>query len=77
MPSNLRTAGAAQSHLTQEERQQLHKVLFTRAIKEISEGSMKEAQIAVELMERDGTGEDTAAEVLAALLGDNGIPDET
>lgn len=37
---------------------------------------MKEAQIAVELLERTGNGEDTAAEVLAALLGDNGIPDE-
>ena len=38
---------------------------------------MKEAQIAVELMEREGAGEDTASEILAALLGDNGIPDET
>ena len=62
--------------MTQEEREQLHKVLFSRALREISEGSMKEAQIAVELMEREGTGEDTASEILAALLGDNGIPDE-
>lgn len=63
--------------MTQKEREQLHKVLFTRALREISEGSMKEAQIAVELMEREGAGEDTASEILAALLGDNGIPDET
>lgn len=52
-------------------------MLYNRALKEITEGSMKEAQIAVELLEKAGTGEDTAAEVLAALLGDNGIPDET
>lgn len=62
--------------MTQEEREQLHNVLFSRALREITEGLMKEAQIAVELMTREGMGEDTAAEVLAALLGDNGIPDE-
>lgn len=37
---------------------------------------MREAQIAVEVMERVGTGVDTASEVLAALLGDDRIPDE-
>lgn len=63
--------------MTREERDQLHKALYSRALREITEGSMKEAQIAVELMDREGTGEDTAAEVLAALLGDNRIPDET
>ena len=63
--------------MTREERDQLHKVLFSRALKEITEGSMKEAQIAVELMDREGTGEDTASEILAALLGDNRVPDET
>lgn len=63
--------------MTQEERDQLHKVLYSRALREITEGSMKEAQIAVELMEREGAGEDTASEILAALLGDNGISDET
>ena len=63
--------------MTREEREQLLKALYSRALREISEGSMKEAQIAVELMDREGMGEDTAAEVLAALLGDNGIPDET
>lgn len=62
--------------MTREERDQLHIALYSRALREISEGSMKEAQIAVELMDREGTGEDTAAEVLAALLGDNRIPDE-
>lgn len=63
--------------MTREEREQLHKALYSRALREITEGSMKEAQIAVELMDREGAGEDTAAEVLAALLGDDGIPDET
>ena len=38
---------------------------------------MKEAQIAVDLMEKEGTGEDTATEILAALLGDDRVPDET
>ena len=63
--------------MTREERDQLHKALYSRALREITEGSMKEAQIAVELMSREGMGEDSATEVLAALLGDNGIPDET
>lgn len=63
--------------MTQEEREKLHEVLFSRALREISEGSMKEAQIAVEVMERVGTGEDMASEVLAALLGDDRVPDET
>lgn len=62
--------------MTQEEREKLHEVLFSRALREISEGSMKEAQIAVEVMEHVGTGEDTASEVLAALLGDDRVPDE-
>lgn len=51
-------------------------MLYNRALREITEGTMKEAQIAVEVMERLGTGEDTASEVLAALLGDNRVPDE-
>ena len=63
--------------MTQEQREKIREALYNRALKEITEGSMKEAQIAVELLEKAGTGEDTAAEVLAALLGDNGIPDET
>lgn len=62
--------------MTQEEREKLHEVLFSRALREISEGSMKEAQIAVEVMERVGMGEDTASEVLAALLGDDRVLDE-
>lgn len=63
--------------MTQDQREKIREALYNRALKEITEGSMKEAQIAVELMDREGMGEDTAAEVLAALLGDNGIPDET
>lgn len=46
-------------------------------MREITDGSMKEALIAVEVMERMGTGEDPVSEVLAALLGDNRVPDET
>lgn len=37
---------------------------------------MKEALIAVDLLDRLETGKDTASEVLAALLGDNRVPDE-
>ena len=36
---------------------------------------MKEALIAVDVLERLGTGKDTATEVLAALLGDNRVPE--
>lgn len=61
--------------MTQEEREELHEVLYSRALREISDGSMKEAQIAVEVMERVGTGKDEASEVLAVLLGDNRVPD--
>lgn len=63
--------------MTQEERKELHNVLFSRALREITEGDMKQAQIAVDVMEKVGTGEDTASEVLAALLGDNRVFDET
>lgn len=37
---------------------------------------MREAVMAVEIMERVETGKDTASEVLAALLGDDRVPDE-
>ena len=63
--------------MTQEQREKIREALYNRALREITEGSMKEAQIAVELMDREGMGEDTAAEVLAALLGDDRVPDET
>lgn len=62
--------------MTQEEREKLHTALFNRALKEITGGAMREAQLAVEVMEKVGTGEDTASEILAALLGDNRVPDE-
>jgi hypothetical protein len=62
--------------LTQEEKETLHKALFSRALKEITGGSMREAVMAVEVMERVETGKDTASEVLAALLGDDRVPDE-
>lgn len=63
--------------MTQEEKETLHKALFSRALKEITGGSMREAVMAVEVMERVETGKDTASEVLAALLGDDRVPDET
>ena len=62
--------------MTQEEKETLHKALFSRALKEITGGSMREAVMAVEVMERVETGKDTASEVLAALLGDDRVPDE-
>lgn len=62
--------------MTQEEKETLHEVLFSRALKEITGGSMREAVMAVEVMERVETGKDTASEVLAALLGDDRVPDE-
>lgn len=62
--------------MTREEREKLHEVLFSRALREAGEGSMKEALIAVDLLDRLETGKDTASEVLAALLGDNRVPDE-
>ena len=70
MPSNRRTHGAAQYHLTQEEREQLHAALFSRALKEVTEGSVKDAVIAVDLLERVQDEKDTG-ELLAWLKGDN------
>ena len=63
--------------MTDEERKMLHQTLFKRAMREIINGSVKDAQTAVELMERIEPGEDTASMVLAALLGDDRIPDGT
>lgn len=62
--------------MTEEQREQLHGALFARVMREVTEGAMKEAQICVELLERVGTGEDTASQILEALLGDNRVPDE-
>ena len=62
--------------MTQSEKETLHTALFSRALKEITGGSMREAVMAVEVMERVETGKDTASEVLAALLGDVRVPDE-
>lgn len=61
--------------MTQEERDQLHTALYSRALREIGGGSMREAQIAVEVMERMASGKDTASEIMAALLGDNRVLD--
>lgn len=53
-------------------------VLYSRALKEITDGSMKEAQIAVQLLVQElADGESgTAAQLLAAIVGDNGVSDE-
>lgn len=58
--------------MTQEERDQLHVALFSRLIHEVKDGSLTDAAKALELMNGD-----TAAELLGALVGDNGIPDGT
>lgn len=58
--------------MTQEERDKLHTALFARLMHEVKDGSLTDAAKALELMNGD-----TAAELLGALVGDNGIPDET
>ena len=60
--------------MTQEERAQLVQALFNRALTEVQSGVLKDAVIAVELMERVTAERDTG-QLLAWLNGDNGIPD--
>ena len=67
-----RLSGKARCHLTQEEREALHSALFGRLMREVKEGSLTDAQRAMDMI--DG---DRAAQTLEALIGDNGIPDET
>ena len=62
--------------MTQRERKKLHTALFSRVLREVNEGSLKDAQIGVEML-GNVDSETDSSEVLAALLGDNGIPDET
>ena len=57
--------------MTPEEREQLHKALFARLMKEVKDGSLTDAQKAMELMEGDN-----AALTLEALLGDDRVSDE-
>ncbi len=56
--------------MTQEERAQLHKALFGRLLREVKDGSLADAQKALDMMQGE-----TAAQTLEALIGDNGIPD--
>lgn len=56
--------------MTQEERDKLHAALFSRLMHEVKDGSLTDAAKALELMNGD-----TAAELLGALVGDNGVPD--
>ena len=60
--------------MTQEERAKLVQALFNRALTEVQGGVLKDAVIAVELMERVTAERDTG-QLLAWLNGDNGIPD--
>lgn len=52
--------------MTQEERAKLHDALFARLLHEVKDGSLTDAQKALDLMQGD-----TASEVLEALIGDN------
>lgn len=52
--------------MTEEERQQLHKALFARLLREVKDGSLTDAEKALDLMQGD-----TAAQTLEALMGDN------
>ena len=63
-------AGAPVFRLTQEERAQLQKALFGRLLREVKDGSLADAQKALDMMQGE-----TAAQTLEALIGDNGIPD--
>lgn len=65
-----RNAGAPVYRLTQEEREALHTALFSRLLREVKDGSLTDAQRAMDLMEGD-----TAALTLEGLLGDNGVLD--
>lgn len=56
--------------MTQEERAQLHKALFGRLLREVKDGSLADAQKALDMMQGE-----TAAQTLEALISDNGIPD--
>lgn len=56
--------------MTQEERDKLHTALFARLLREVKDGSLTDAARALELMQGD-----IAAELLGALVGDNGVPD--
>lgn len=60
--------------MTPEEREKIHEVLFSRALREVTEGNMKDAVTAVDLLERVQNERDTG-ELIAWLSGDNGIPD--
>lgn len=49
--------------MTQEEREQLHTALFARLLREVKEGSLTDAQKALDLMHGD-----VAAQTLAELM---------
>ena len=55
--------------MTQEERAQLHKALFGRLLREVKDGSLADAQKALDMMQGE-----TAAQTLEALIGDFGFP---
>ena len=57
-------------HLTQEESEVLHTALFGRLLREVKDGSLTDAQKAMDMLEGQ-----TAAQTLEGLLGDNGISD--
>lgn len=56
--------------MTQEEEKKLHDALFVRLLREVKDGSLVDAQKALDMMQGE-----TAAQTLEALLGDNRVPD--
>ena len=64
-------SGAARYHLTPEERAQFHMALFARLLQEVKGGSLKDAQLALDMIEGG-----KASGTLEALLGDYGVSDE-
>ena len=56
--------------MTQEEQEKLHEALFVRLLREVKDGSLVDAQKALDMMQGE-----TAGQVLEALLGDDRVPD--
>lgn len=56
--------------MTQEEQQRLHDALYARLLREVKDGSLVDAQKALDMMQGE-----TAGQVLEALLGDDGVSD--
>lgn len=56
--------------MTQAEQAKLHEALFVRLLREVKDGSLMDAQKALDMMQGE-----TAGQVLEALLGDDRVSD--